>query len=147
MHNEPKHLMPDYNITAFNELVTATRGAYRALEAEGDVDAIYANLKNIYAEHGLDANVAESSVDWFEGGTLREDLTDALKRQPGTVVVLAYDPAEDDLGPEPCDCGDFEGCSSCHAWAVEQLESGLDPYDLNRPIESDEVIDLPPKWY
>jgi hypothetical protein len=65
-------------------LVSATRGAYGSL-VNADTDAgdeatgpIYESLIATYASHGLDENTAVSSIDWYEGGTLIEDLTDAL---------------------------------------------------------------------
>lgn len=65
------------------QLVAATRTAYDALiEAEIDPVDVYAALAVAYAAHGLDADVAESSIDWLEGDTLRDDLADALNRTP-----------------------------------------------------------------
>lgn len=119
------------------ELVSATREAYTLLVHGNDPDGVYARLANTFAEHGLDANIAESSVDWFEGTTLIEDLTEALGRLPAP-----HDEAE-----EPCDCGDFENCASCHEWALEQVASGINPYDFPRRVEPGEIIQLPPKWY
>jgi hypothetical protein len=63
------------------DLVDATEEAYGKLADGKDADKVYAKLKSFYAEHGLDENVAESSVDWLEGGTLTEDLKDALERR------------------------------------------------------------------
>lgn len=64
-------------------LTSATRVAYRALENGADPNPVYDDLRATYAEHGLDANVAESSVDWLEGGPglLTESLTDAIARK------------------------------------------------------------------
>jgi hypothetical protein len=51
------------------------------------------------------------------------------------------------LDSEECDCGDFGGCSDCHAWAEEQLAAGFSPWSL-KFIEPGDVIEpLPPKWY
>lgn len=67
--------------TVIAVLVAATRSAYGSLILHGaDVEATYNQLTKAYAAHGLDANVAESSIDWFEGGTLAEDLADVLRR-------------------------------------------------------------------
>jgi hypothetical protein len=68
-------------VTTLSQLIAATRSAYGCLILHGaDTEAVYESLTKTYAEHGLDANVAESSVDWFEGGTLADDLADALNR-------------------------------------------------------------------
>jgi hypothetical protein len=66
---------------ALAHLMAATRTAYRNLEAGFHTEAVYGILTDVFSQHGLDANVAESAVDWLEGGTLAEDLTDALKRK------------------------------------------------------------------
>jgi hypothetical protein len=63
-------------------LIAATRDAYTLLANGSDPDGVYARLAKAYAFYGLDANVAESSVDWLEGGTLTDDLTDALDKRP-----------------------------------------------------------------
>lgn len=118
-------------------LVSATREAYTLLVDGNDPAGVYARLTNTYAEYGLDANVAESSVDWYEGGTLVESLEYELERLPANEAPT----------DEPCDCGDFENCPSCHAWAVETLASGFSPWSL-KFIESGDVVPaLPPKWY
>lgn len=69
--------MPDSTLSL---LITATRDTYHALANGAETADAYATLVSTYAAHGLDANVAESSVDWFEGGTLADDLTDAIAR-------------------------------------------------------------------
>jgi hypothetical protein len=65
---------------ALATLISATREAFMLLVDGNDPDAVYARLAKTFADHGLDANVAESSVDWFEGNTLVDDLKDALDR-------------------------------------------------------------------
>jgi hypothetical protein len=120
-----------------SQLIAATRGAYRALENGANPDPVYADLRAFYATQGLDADTAESSVDWFEGGTLVEDLERELP-------TIDEDEADEN---EPCDCGDFDGCSSCHAWAVETLASGFSPWSLKFIKPGDVVEPLPPKWY
>lgn len=127
-----------------NTLMILTRDAYRALEADysdDNVTAVYAALAAAYAEHGLDADVAESSVDWFEAGPLllAESLADALTRLP----VANDTPAHD----EPCDCADFENCSSCHAWAVDMLAKGFSPWSGKFIGPGDDIAPIPPKWY
>lgn len=60
-------------------LTRATHKAYHALYNGADSAATYAALESVYAAHGLDAGIAESSVDWYEfGPLLLESLTDAL---------------------------------------------------------------------
>lgn len=64
-------------------LTRATHDAYHALYKGADTATTYATLEAIYAAHGLDADTAESSVDWYEfGPLLLESLTDALARIP-----------------------------------------------------------------
>lgn len=62
------------------KLVAATRAAYRQLEGGADAEDVLAPLVALFARHGLDADVAESSLDWLEGGTLADDLNDAIAR-------------------------------------------------------------------
>jgi hypothetical protein len=73
--------MPD-NTNTLTKLIASTRSAYRALERGEDTTTVYAALEAAYAAEGLDANVAESSVDWYEMGVslLTESLNDALDR-------------------------------------------------------------------
>lgn len=124
------------------KLIDFTRTAYRALEQGADTDAVYAGLTAAYAAQGLDANVAESSIDWLEGGALL--LTESLEEELARLPVTHADEADEE---EPCDCGDFENCAGCHAWAVETLVSGFSPWSL-KFIKPGDVIDpLPPKWY
>jgi hypothetical protein len=64
-------------------LARATHKAYHALYNGADPAATYAALESVYAAHGLDADIAESSVDWYESGPLLlESLADALARIP-----------------------------------------------------------------
>lgn len=60
----------------------ATRDAYNELANGADTDTTYAALAATFAEFGLDANVAESAVDWYENGPrlLSEELADQLNR-------------------------------------------------------------------
>lgn len=51
------------------------------------------------------------------------------------------------LDSDECDCGDFENCADCHAWAVETLASGFSPWSLQYIEPGDVVEPLPPKWY
>lgn len=82
--HEADVLTAEHTVTdRLTQLVAATRTAYDALiEAEIDPVDVYAALAVAYAAHGLDADVAESSIDWLEGDTLRDDLADALNRTP-----------------------------------------------------------------
>jgi hypothetical protein len=60
-------------------LTRATHDAYHALYNGADTTTTYATLEAIYAAHGLDADIAESSVDWYESRPLLiESLTEAL---------------------------------------------------------------------
>lgn len=62
-------------------LARATVAAHDELEAEARPTAdVYADLTTLFATHGLNADTAESAVDWFEGGPelLVESLRDAL---------------------------------------------------------------------
>jgi hypothetical protein len=124
------------------KLIIVTRGAYRALENGADPNPVYADLKAAYAAQGLDANVAESSIDWLEGGAslLAESLEEEIARLPTHTD-------DEDEADEPCDCGDFGACSSCHAWAVDQLASGFSPWSGAFIKPGDDVAPLPPKWY
>lgn len=65
-------------------LTLATHDAYVALCNGADPAPTYAMLESVYADHGLNADVAESSVDWYESSPalLAESLTDALARIP-----------------------------------------------------------------
>lgn len=128
--------MPDTLIDMRNELITATREAYTLLVDGDDPTNVYARLAKTYKEHGLDANIAESSVDWFEGGTLVEDLERELDRLP---IV-------DDDEPDECDCADFAGCSDCREWAENMLANGCSPWN-GLPIRPGETVaPLPPIW-
>ena len=66
---------------AYGELVAAYEAAAGEPDHEATVMPIYHRLTAIYAEHGLDENVAESSVDWCEGGTLVESVQYELERK------------------------------------------------------------------
>lgn len=126
-------------MTDIAELVDATREAYTLLVDDHDPESVYAHLTTIYAEHGLDANIAESSVDWFEGGTLTDDLTDALDRAE---ITLDDDNDEAD---EECDCADFAACSSCREWAENMLADGCSPWN-GLPIPPGTTVEPLPAW-
>jgi hypothetical protein len=117
------------------KLIAATRAAYRRLENDENSEEVYASVTAFYATHGLDANVAESSIDWLEGGTLAEDLERELNRL-GIV--------DDDEPAEPCDCGDFAHCSTCRAWAENELANGWSPWDGKQIRPGETVAPLPP---
>lgn len=123
-------------MTTLTQLVTATRNACRALERGDETADVYAALASAYAAHGLNADVAESSVDWLEGGTLAEDLEYELDRLP---IV------DNDESEEPCDCADFAGCSDCREWAENMLADGCSPWD-GLPISPGEHVDPLPAW-
>jgi hypothetical protein len=61
-------------------LITATRNAYHELAAGADPGPVYTTLEATYSAHGIaaDTSVAESSIDWFEGGILVDALTEAI---------------------------------------------------------------------
>lgn len=50
------------------------------------------------------------------------------------------------LDSDECDCGDFENCPSCHAWAVNEVAQGWNPHSGSR-IKPGETVELPEKWY
>jgi hypothetical protein len=62
-------------------LMGQTIAAYNALVSGADSEAVYAALYVEYAEYGLDSDVAESAVDWYEMGPslLAESLADAIQ--------------------------------------------------------------------
>ena len=62
----------------------ATRDAYHELANGADSETTYAALTATFAEFGLDADVAESAVDWYENGPrlLSEELADCLSNIP-----------------------------------------------------------------
>lgn len=51
------------------------------------------------------------------------------------------------LDSDECDCADLEHCSSCHAWAEKELESGFSPWSGEYIKPGETVEPLPPKWY
>jgi hypothetical protein len=114
-------------------LIAATREAYTLVDGN-DPTNVYPRLVKAYDEHGLDANIAESSVDWLEGGTLVEDLEHELDRLPAV---------DDD---EPCDCADFAGCSDCREWAENMLANGCSPWNGLQISPGEAVAPLPPIW-
>jgi hypothetical protein len=124
-------------MTALADLTAATRDAYHALGRGDDATAVYAGLERIYTTYGLDANVAESSIDWIEGGTLVEDLLHELDR-------LSI--ADDDEPAEPCDCADFASCSSCREWAENMIADGCSPWD-GLPVRPGETVAPLPPWH
>lgn len=129
--------MPDMLISVRDELIATTWAAYHRLTNDEDADEVYASLTVFYATHGLDANVAESSIDWAEGGTLAESLEYELDR----LQIV-----DNDEAAEPCDCADFAGCSDCREWAENMLANGSSPWN-GLPIRPGEyVAPLPPIW-
>lgn len=105
-----------------DELADAARRSYYALVNDAEPEIIYRLLTVKFAEYGLDAGTAESAVDWVEGGTLVDDLTDAVERAGvSPMTIEEYE--------EPCDCADFANCSSCREWAEQMLAEGCSPWN------------------
>lgn len=122
--------------TTVDELATAARRAYFDLVNDAQPEVIYGALTALFADHGLDANIAESAVDWVEGSTLIEDLTDAVERAGVSIYYAEAD--------EECDCADFANCSSCREWAEQMLADGCSPWN-GLPIDDGETVEpLPP---